>query len=99
MGGENVVGWTLHYLTGIAFAQVFVLITGRQWIEVPALAPALIFGAATVLFPWTVLQPALGAGFASAKTPRPWLSRVVSLATHLVFGASLYLCARAFTAL
>ena len=99
VGGENVVGWTLHYLTGIAFAQMFVLVTGRQWIEVPALAPALIFGAATVLFPWTVLQPALGAGFASAKTPRPWLSRVVSLATHLFFGASLYLCARAFTAL
>ncbi|MEN2385520.1 DUF2938 family protein [Comamonas thiooxydans] len=99
MGGENVVGWTLHYLTGIAFAQVFVLVIGRQWIEVPALAPALIFGAATVLFPWTVLQPALGAGFASAKTPRPWLSRVVSLAMHLVFGGSLYLCARAFTAL
>lgn len=99
VGGENVVGWTLHYLTGIAFAQMFVLVTGRQWLEVPALAPALIFGAATVLFPWTVLQPALGAGFASAKTARPWLSRVVSLATHLFFGASLYLCARAFTAL
>ena len=86
-------------MTGIAFALLFILVVGVQWLEAPTLSSALGFGAATVLSPWLLLQPALGAGLASAKTPRPWLSRAASLATHLVFGAGLYLCAKVFTAL
>lgn len=96
MPNEKCIGWTLHYLTGIAFALVFVLAVGPQWIEAPALVPALTFGVATVIFPWAILQPALGAGLASGKTPRPWRSRITGLATHLVFGAGLYFFARIF---
>lgn len=96
---EKFLGWTLHYLTGIVFALMFVFVAGHHWIEAPTLVPALIFGVATVFFPWVVLQPALGAGLASAKTPRPWRSRIAGLATHLVFGVGLYLCAKAFISL
>ncbi|MGU3629638.1 DUF2938 family protein [Comamonas sp. C24C] len=93
--GEKIIGWTVHYLIGILFAMTFLCIADPSWTEAPALVPALVFGAATVALPWFVLQPALGAGVASGKTPRPWRNRAVGLATHLVFGGSLYLCAKA----
>ncbi|WP_414896405.1 DUF2938 family protein, partial [Roseateles sp.] len=37
------------------------------------------------------MQPALGAGVASRKTPAPLFNSLKSLATHLVFGLGLYL--------
>ncbi|HEY4664824.1 MAG TPA: DUF2938 family protein [Comamonas sp.] len=92
---EKLLGWALHYLTGIVFAACLLSVTDAQ----PQLLQALTFGAATVLMPWLVMQPALGAGIAAAKTAQPWLQRCVNLATHLVFGASLLLCAKAFNAL
>ena len=51
------------------------------------------FGVATVVFPLFVLQPALGLGIASSKTSKPAQARLKSLATHVVFGVGLYLCA------
>jgi len=95
--GEKLVGWILHYLTGVFFAMLFVYMAEPRWIAVPTLGPALVFGGVTVLVPWLVLQPALGAGLASANTPHPWRSRATGLATHLVFGSGLYLCAKALT--
>ena len=97
VAGENILGWTLHYLTGILFAMVFVCLAAPEWVDAPKLAPALIFGGATVLLPWLVVQPALGAGLVSSKTPHPWQSRMAGMATHLVFGASLFLGAKLIT--
>jgi hypothetical protein len=57
------------------------------------LAPALLYGIGTVVFPFFVLQPSLGLGIASARSPRPARARLKSLATHAVFGAGLYACA------
>ena len=88
--GERWLGWLLHYITGVVFALVFVALVGAGWLAAPTWVPAWAFGAATVLLPWLVLQPALGAGWASAKTPQPWRSRVAGLATHWVFGTGLY---------
>lgn len=93
--GEKVCGWALHYFTGIAIAVALAYLVGPQWIEKPTLVPALSWGAATVLLPWLLLQPALGAGVAAANVPRPWSSRAISLATHVVFGFGLFLGAKA----
>lgn len=93
--GERACGWALHYLTGIVFAAAFVAEVGPQWLGQPSLASASVFGVSTVLLPWLLLQPALGAGIAAAKTPRPWASRAASLATHAVFGLGLFLSAKA----
>ena len=49
--------------------------------------------AATVAAPWLVMQPAMGAGIASRRTPTPGRNRARSLANHLVFGLGLYLAA------
>ena len=92
---EAAAGWIAHYSIGIAFALVFVALAPRGWPAQPTLLPALVFGIATVVFPYFIMQPAFGLGIAASRTPKPAQARLKSLATHTVFGVGLYLCARA----
>ncbi|MFV3415874.1 DUF2938 domain-containing protein [Pseudomonas nitroreducens] len=93
VAGERPLGWTIHYLTGIAFALALVALD-RDWVCQPSPAPAVLFGVATVAMPYLILQPAFGLGIAAAKTGAPARARLQSLLTHLVFGIGLYLAAR-----
>jgi len=90
---ERPLGWTAHYLTGIAFAAILVATQGTAWLDEPTLAPALAVGIVTALAPFLVMQPAMGAGFAASRTPRPWHSRLQTLLTHAIFGFGLYAAA------
>lgn len=87
---ELIVGWIAHYLIGIVFAALLLAIGGRDWMADPTLAPALLFGIATVLAPFLILQPGMGAGIAASRTPRPSAARLQSLLTHTIFGLGLY---------
>lgn len=89
--GERVLGWMAHYGIGISFAIVLVAAFGREWTRSPTLGPAVLIGLATVIAPLFVLQPALGLGIASSKTPRPVFNATKSIVTHVVYGAGLYL--------
>lgn len=93
---ELAIGWLTHYATGIAYAVMLVAIVGMPWLESPTALPAVAFGIATVVAPLFVMQPAMGSGFAAAKTPTPVVNCMRSLANHTVFGLGLYLCATAF---
>ncbi len=93
--GERLLGWCAHYAIGITFSALLLSTFGVEWARSPSLLPALAIGIVTVLAPWFVLQPALGAGIASSKTPRPLLNCIKSLVTHTVFGFGLYLAALA----
>jgi hypothetical protein len=88
--GERVIGWTAHYLTGIAFAGVLLATCGLGWARQPTLGPAVAFGIATVAAPFLLMQPGMGAGIAASRTPRPSVARAQSLVTHAVFGLGLY---------
>lgn len=90
---ECAVGWIAHYTIGVTLALVFVALVPAGWLTRPTALPALAYGLGTVLFPFLILQPALGLGVASSRSPNPWLARVKSLVTHTVFGAGLYVCA------
>lgn len=90
-GGECTIGWLTHYLTGIAFAVIFLVFAGNDWIRRPALLPALIFGTITVCAPFFIMQPALGQGVAASKTAKPMQARFRSLMNHIVFGFGLYI--------
>jgi len=90
---ECAIGWLAHYSIGIAFAVTFVALASPAWLDRPTLPPALGFGLVTVVFPLFVLQPALGLGVASSRTPHPARARLKSLATHAAFGLGLYLAA------
>lgn len=92
--GETALGWAAHYFTGISFALLLAALAGPAWLRAPSLWPALGFGIATVLLPLFVMQPAMGAGVASSRTPTPVLNCLKSLANHTVFGLGLYAAAR-----
>ena len=88
--GERAIGWSTHYLIGIAFAAILLVIWGLDWVRSPTLAPALIVGIGSVAAPFLVMQPGMGAGIAASRTPRPNAARFQSLVTHTVFGLGLY---------
>lgn len=91
LSGERVLGWSTHYLIGIGFAALLLVITGLDWAHHPTLLPALALGVATVLAPFLIMQPGMGAGIAASKTPNPLAARARSLLAHTVFGVALYL--------
>ncbi|GAB3291704.1 DUF2938 domain-containing protein [Parahaliea aestuarii] len=90
VAGEAPLGWAAHYLIGVAFACIFLLMVGPDWLQRPTLLPAITFGALTVLAPFLVLQPALGAGLAARNTPHPNSARLRSLFAHASFGLGLW---------
>lgn len=91
--GEGALGWAVHYVTGLAFATLLTSVVGLEWLRTPTLAPALLFGMGTVILPLFVMQPAMGAGFASSRTRTPILNCVKSLGNHTAFGLGLYVAA------
>jgi hypothetical protein len=94
---ECPVGWMAHYSIGIAFALVFVTLVSGEWLARPTLPPALLFGIATVVFPYFIMQPSLGLGVAASRAPRPAQARLKSLMSHAVFGAGLYVVSLVLT--
>jgi hypothetical protein len=92
---EALLGWGAHYTIGVGFAALLLLSAGLDWARSPTLLPALCVGVVTVLCPWFVLQPAIGAGIASSKTRTPVRNALKSLLTHTVFGIGLFLTAHA----
>jgi hypothetical protein len=92
--GEGIIGWSAHYLIGIAFAFLLPASWGVEWFRHPTLGAALLVGIATTVAPFFVMQPAMGAGFAASRTPRPTAARFHSLVLHVVYGLGLYVTAR-----
>lgn len=97
--GELLMGWTAHYAIGVSFALLLLSTFGLKWARTPSLLPALLIGVVTVLAPLLILQPAMGAGVASANTPTPIFNSLKSLVTHTVYGLGLYLAALTTAAL
>lgn len=93
IAGETVIGWVAHYAVGIVFAVLLLLLVGDDWLSAPRLVPAMLFGAATLAAPFLLMQPAMGAGFASLRTATPVRNIIKSSVTHLVFGVGLFLAA------
>ena len=93
--GERLIGWCAHYSIGVSFAALLLWTFGLSWARSPSLLPALCIGIVTVLAPLLILQPAMGAGIASSKTPTPVFNCIKSLVTHTVYGFGLYLAALA----
>ena len=99
IGGERWIGWCAHYSIGMAFSALLLWTYGLEWARSPSLLPALFIGIATVIAPLLILQPAMGAGIASSRTPNPLFNSMKSVATHTVFGLGMYLAALAAASL
>lgn len=88
--GERLIGWTAHYLIGIAFAAALLIGWGPEWAREPTLVPALIIGIGSVAAPFLLMQPGMGLGIAARRAPNPAAARLRSLTTHAIFGLGLY---------
>jgi hypothetical protein len=97
--GERALGWAAHYAIGVIFALVLLGVFGLDWAHAPTLFPAMLVGLGTIVAPWFVMQPAMGAGFAGSRTPDPRATRLRNLATHAVYGLGLYASAVALSVL
>jgi hypothetical protein len=93
VGGERPLGWLAHYVIGITFAMLLLAIWGLDWVQSPTIWPALLVGLGTIVAPWFVMQPAMGAGIAGSRTPSPRATRLRNLGTHAVYGVGLYVSA------
>lgn len=91
--GEAMLGWFAHYAIGVAFTGVLLAVWGVEWVHKPTPGPAIVVGVATVVAPFFILQPGMGAGVAARKTPRPNIARLRSLVAHISFGIGLYIAA------
>jgi hypothetical protein len=90
VAGERFIGWSAHYLIGVMFAAVL-LVVWPDWAHAPALLPALIVGIGSVAAPFLLMQPGMGLGVAASRTPNPRAARLRSLTTHTIFALGLYL--------
>jgi len=90
---ELIIGWAVHYLIGITFAFILIVVYGINWLDEPTFLPAIIIGLMTAVGPFFIMQPAFGLGIASSKLPNPNLLRLKSLGTHLMYGIGLYVSA------
>jgi len=96
---ELALGWIAHYAIGVSFAFVLLAIWGQPWLDAPTIGPAIVVGLGTIVAPWLIMQPAMGAGIAGAKSPNPTATRLRNLGTHGAYGLGLYAAAVAMTVL
>jgi hypothetical protein len=86
---EKITGWTGHYFVGIAYAMMYMAALSGLALA-PSLGSAIVFGVGTILAPWMILQPGMGAGFFASATPNPPRTRAMNIVAHAIFGLGLY---------
>lgn len=91
VNGELALGWTTHYVTGIAYAALSLAIFGSAWTQAPTPGRAVLISVCMLVAPFFVMQPGMGYGVAASRTGNPAAARLRSLMNHLAFGVGLYL--------
>jgi len=87
---ELAIGWIAHYVTGVVYGVAYLGIVQGILSREPSLVSAFVFGLVTLVAPWLIMQPGMGAGVFASRTPRPNVMRLVNLSMHVIFGVSLY---------
>ncbi len=87
---EQLIGWTVHYIVGVTYAAIYIEIVNVVLETEPTLTSASIFGIATVIAPWFIMQPGFGMGIMARLAPSPNIKRLMSLSVHFIFGIALY---------
>ncbi len=87
---ETATGWIAHYLVGLGYAVVYLILVGPLLGTGPSLATAFGFGVISVVMPWFFMQPCVGLGVMARKAPKPGVVRAHSFSSHVAFGVGLY---------
>lgn len=91
--GEHALGWIIHYVIGAGYGLLLVVIWGPGWLGDPDIAAPLILALALLILPYFMMMPGMGMGLAGARTPKPNITRIKSVAGHSIFGCGMYLTA------
>lgn len=85
--------WCLisHYLIGIALAGTYLLLESNLSVIREHVWIALLFGIATVFFPWFWLLPSIGIGIMASGSPNRLQIIRTNLINHTNFGLGLFL--------
>ena len=87
---EQTIGWLFHYIIGIGYAYLYVILMVFIVSNDPSLISAIIYGLVTLIAPWLVLQPALGLGLFARLADKPNTTGALNLSVHLIFEVALY---------
>lgn len=90
---ENAVGWSFHYIIGVAYAVLYRAGLKRLGLK-PSLLAALTFGVLSMAAPMFCMKPAMGGGLCGCHAKRPWIGFFKTLSTHLSFAVGLALTCR-----
>jgi hypothetical protein len=87
---EVKIGWAFHYLIAVVWAFAFhILFVGYPFFEL-SLKNGLLFGVLTTLAPLFIFMPFTGQGVLARKTPMPYLTSLILLGRHSVFGLAMF---------
>ncbi len=91
--GENAIGWSAHYVIGLAYGLLLVGLWGADWVKQPTLLPPMILAVVLLVAPYFIMMPGMGIGVAGSKTPKPNVTRLKSVLGHSIFGLGMYVAA------
>jgi len=85
--------WCLisHYLIGIALAGFYLILDLKVGLVQEHVWMSLVFGIATICFPWFWLLPSIGIGFMASKSPNRLQILRTNLINHTNFGVGLFI--------
>ena len=86
---ESAIGWVTHYTIGITYAFLYCF-TMLALKRKPTLLNCVVFSWALMLFPFLLVQPAMGAGYFSHLATQPWDARLTTFSFHTIFGIGLF---------
>jgi hypothetical protein len=88
VSGELAIGWIVHYVIGIAYGLLLVVLWGADWLRQPTILPPMILALGLLVAPYFVMMPGMGSGIARAKTPKPNVTRLKSAVGHSVLASA-----------
>jgi hypothetical protein len=90
LNGEAVLGLAAHYVIGILLTLLYIGIVLVAH-ATPTIPSAVVFGAATVVFPWFIMFPSQGMGWLGRDAPGDSHMTRTSLFNHILFGLGIAL--------
>lgn len=91
---DRAIGWSFHYLVGIAYALLLFLIWGHAFAVHPTLWPTVVIGLLLTTFAGLfIFLPGLGAGLAGARLPDQKATIGRMIVGHVVFMLAQYFTA------
>ena len=92
---EIALGWVAHYIIGILDAIIFMFIlkhfVKKSYSDLSVFTISILFGWLLIIFPFLVLEPAMGVGIFAVSSPNPDLTRWLTFSFHSIFGLGLFI--------